>query len=376
MEVYPLVFEPIIKRRIWGGRRLERLGKSLPADTPIGESWEIADLEEDQSIVRNGPAKGTSLRRLVESWGDDLLGGVELFEGRFPLLIKFLDAAQTLSVQVHPDEAMAKSLGGNVRVKNEAWYVIEAEPGGAIYQGLADGVDREAFAAAIGQGHVAETLRRVPVKPGQCYYLPSGTVHALGAGVLVAEIQTPSDVTYRVYDWDRIDAATGRARELHVEQALQCIHFGELPPRPERSHVASVWTSLTRLVTCESFIVERVRMAAGFEQNIPHGGLVVWIVLEGAGRITCTGGRDPLDFTTGDVVLLPAAPTGASVKVPEGAMWLEVTAPSRSDLADFSRLDLARQWPQGQDMVQVRPPESSGPAAGSEADGKAAGRDP
>ncbi len=358
MDVCPLVFEPILKRRIWGGRRLESLGKRLPADVPIGESWELADLEEDQSLARGGLATGRTLRWLVENWGDDLLGGANLFEGRFPLLIKFLDAAQNLSVQVHPDETMARKLGGDVRVKNEAWYVIHAEPDGAIYYGLNDGVGRSAFAAAITQGRVAETLRRVPVRTGDCYYLPSGTVHALGRGVMVAEVQTPSDITYRVYDWDRVDAATGSPRELHVEQALECIHFGAGLPRQERAHVASVWTTVTRLVTCESFIIERVRMCEGLEQAIPYGGMVVWIVLEGRGEIEYHQGAKPMIFGTGDTVLLPAGLNEARIKVLQDAMWLEVTLPQASDPARFDELKAAVPQEQAPPFVQIRPPQA------------------
>ena len=331
MNLCPLIFEPLLKRRIWGGRSLSAFGKQLPPDEPIGESWEIADLEDDQSIVSAGPAKGRTLRWLVENWRDGLLGGAELFEGRFPLLIKFLDAAQTLSVQVHPDQAMAKRLGGSVRVKNEAWYVIDAAPQGAIYYGLQDGIDRDVFAAAVTQGTVADTLRRVPVRKGDCYYLPSGTVHALGEGVMVAEVQTPSDVTYRVYDWDRIDSATGRPRDLHVEQALECIHFGEGPPKQERSHIASVWASVTRLVTCESFLIERVRMHEGVEQPLPYGGMVVWIVLEGRGELGYAGRPQPLSFGRGDTVLLPAKLDGARIKLLEDTVWLEVTLPDTKD---------------------------------------------
>ncbi|MHC4609539.1 MAG: type I phosphomannose isomerase catalytic subunit [Planctomycetota bacterium] len=378
MDAYPLIFEPILKRRIWGGRRLEQLGKTLPPDLPIGESWEIADLEQDQSVVRTGPAKGTTLGRIVQTWGDRLLGGVGLFEGRFPLLIKFLDAAQTLSVQVHPDESMAARLGGNIRVKNEAWYIIDAEPEGAIYHGLVEGIDAEAFAAALEEGRVVETLRRVPVRPGQCYYLPSGTVHALGAGVVVAEVQTPSDITYRVYDWDRVDAATGRARELHVEQALQCIHFGEPPPQQERSHVGSMWTSVSRLVACESFIIERLRMSEGFEQEIPYGGLVVWIVLEGRGQITYSGGSEPLSFTVGDVVVLPAALAGARIEVLADSMLLEVAVPQPSDLADFGRPDPAELQAAPDGFVDVRLPEKEPPdvAGGDATEREAPDRDP
>ena len=199
-----------------------------------------------------------------------------MFQGSFPLLIKFLDARQDLSVQVHPDRAMAERLGSGVRVKHEAWYVLETEGDAAIYKGLKAGVSRSDFSAAIESGTCDELLRRIRVKPGDCHYLPSGTVHALGAGVLVAEIQTPSDVTYRVFDWNRVDPASGRPRELHVEQALECINFGPVDESAQkRSHLASHWTTVTRLVTCESFIIEKVRMVAGLEQRIPYAEPVV-----------------------------------------------------------------------------------------------------
>ncbi|GAF79177.1 unnamed protein product, partial [marine sediment metagenome] len=226
MDVYPLIFQPILKPKIWGGRKLENLlAKCLPKGELIGESWEIADLEDDQSIVAVGPAKGKTLGQLVEEWGADLLGRAKLFDGRFPLLIKLLDANDTLSVQVHPDEAAARRLGGRVRIKNEAWYVIDADENGFIYRGVREGVDPDALKRAVEAQAVKSVLKRIAVKKGRCYYLPSGTIHALGAGVLVAEVQTPSDITYRLYDWNRIDPSTGSPRELHLEQALECISY-------------------------------------------------------------------------------------------------------------------------------------------------------
>lgn len=332
MRPCPLVFEPVFKPRIWGGRKLETmLGKSLPARETIGESWEVADLEQDRSIVSRGPAKGRSLSSLVESWGDDLLGGAPLFEGRFPLLIKYLDARQHLSVQVHPDKAMAARLGGAVRVKNEAWYVLDADADGCIYRGLVDGVDEASFRRAIEAGTCAELLNRIPVKAGRCYYLPSGTVHALGAGVVVAEVQTPSDVTYRVFDWNRVDAATGKARDLHIDEAMGCINFGNQQIAGEdRSHVASLWTTVTRLITCESFIIERIRMTEGVDQDIPYEQLVVWMVLEGSGVITFDGGRSQMEFARGDTVVLPAGLADGRLAVKADCAWLEVTLPSRA----------------------------------------------
>ncbi len=329
MDVYPLIFEPIFKSKIWGGRKLETcLGKALPAGEQIGESWEVADLEDDQSSVANGPAQGQALGTLVKAWGTHLIGRAPLFEGRFPLLIKFLDATDTLSVQVHPDEAMARRLGGRVRVKNEAWYILEAEETGFIDRGVRPGVDADVLRRAVAEQTVESTLNRISVRKGHCYYLPSGTLHALGAGVTVAEVQTPSDITYRVYDWDRVDASTGKTRDLHVEEALQCISFDPSPIAGEdREHVASVWTSVTRLVQCESFVIQRVRMVEGVEKEIPYEEMVIWIVLEGRGSILCEGSVGQVDFAAGDTVVLPAALDQARVLTRNDCMWLEVTIP-------------------------------------------------
>lgn len=362
MNVCPLVFEPIFKPRIWGGRRLEALlGKRLPSGGPFGESWELADLEHDQSIVRDGPVRGRGLEQLVREWGCDLLGSARLFEGRFPLLIKFLDARETLSVQVHPDQDMADRLGGEVRVKNEAWYVLHAESDGAIYHGLTDGATREAFTDALRTGEVATMLRRVSVKPGACYYLPSGTVHALGAGVVVAEVQTPSDTTYRVHDWDRIDSSTGKPRTLHVDEALQCLRFGPAePPEQPRSHVGSVWTAVTRLVRCDSFVIERVRMVEGVEQTIPSGEMLVWIALSGRAEILYGRGSS-MAFERGDTVLLPAGLGDARLKTDTVCEWLEVTVPIESDLKHYDRPDRATlNTPSDRGFVALNLPDGAG----------------
>ncbi len=359
MTVCPLIFKPIFKPKIWGGHRLETVvGKKLDTDEPIGESWELVDLENDQSVVRDGPAKGKTLGQLVTEWGRGLLGGAELFKGRFPLLIKFLDAQEHLSVQVHPDEKMARKLGGDVRVKNEAWYILHAESDGAIYHGLADGVTKESFVQAIKDGTVASTLRRIPVKRGECYYLPSGTVHALGAGVVVSEVQTPSDITYRVYDWDRVDSKTGKGRDLHIDESLECINFGPPPEAQQpRSHVASVWTTVSQLVRCESFIIERVRMVEGVEQDIPTGEMIVWIVLDGSGEVSYDNHRRSLSFGRGDTVLIPAGLGAARMKTHAECIWLEVTVPLESDLKDYPRPDRAElAQPSDRGYVQLNVP--------------------
>ncbi len=338
--VYPIVFEPIFKPRIWGGRRLEALlEKRLPPAAAIGESWEVVDLEDEQSVVAAGPGKGKTLGELVKSWGVELLGRAGLFEGRFPLLIKFLDAKEALSVQVHPNEAMAQRLGGRVRVKHEAWYVIDARPEAFIYRGLAEGVDGDALRQALQENRVESVLNRVPARKGHCYYLPSGTVHALGGGVTVAEVQTPSDVTYRLYDWNRIDAATGRRREIRVDEALACASYGTSFPEEPPQHTASVWTSVTSLVRCESFVIERVRMVDGVEMEIPYSEMVIWIVLEGRGSIACEGLAEPLSFGVGDTVVIPAGLKKGRVITNANSMWLEVSVPIASSLTGFDRPD-------------------------------------
>lgn len=368
MTVYPLVFEPIFKRRIWGGRRLASiLAKTLPADQPIGESWEIADLEDDQSVVAVGPQRGKTLAQLVELWGDELIGRAPLVDGRFPLLIKFLDARDTLSVQVHPDRAMAARRGGAVRIKNEAWYVIDADDDAFIYRGVKSGVDVDALRRSIGLGDIESVLIKVPARRGHCFYLPSGTVHALGAGVTVAEVQTPSDVTYRMFDFNRVDEATGKQRELHVEEALACACFDPVPPEAESpQHLASVWTSVTSLVRSESFVIERVRMVDGVEQEIPYAEMVIWMVLEGHGTIACDGLPKPLEFTVGNTLLLPAGLKNGRVRANENCMWLEVSVPIESSLTGFDRPE--REKPQSSSStggyVDLNVPQRSGPPTG------------
>ena len=222
MKPYPLKFRPIYKQRIWGGQKLRELfGKDIPAGEKIGESWELADLPDDKSVIANGELAGQTISSVIEKYPKEITGD-ENFSGPFPLLIKFLDAEDILSVQVHPDAQSCRRIGkGNP--KTECWYIISAVGGAVIYKGLKKGVSRKQFAAAIKEGSVAELLAKVPVEAGECHFLPAGTAHSIGAGLLIAEIQTPSDTTYRVFDWNRVDD-TGKARELHIEEALESIH--------------------------------------------------------------------------------------------------------------------------------------------------------
>ena len=337
MPLYPMIFRPKSVDKMWGGQKLATLlNKPIPSDKPIGESWELYDfppgvVEKSEKWVSasltNGPHAGKTLHELVRQFGAELHGDVRLVgeHGQFPILIKFLDAKEDLSVQVHPPQDYADSHPG-AHLKNEAWYVFQHDAGSRILKGLKPGVTREDFAQSIKNGTCEEKINAIPVKDGECYYLPSGTVHALGAGCLVAEVQTPSDTTYRVYDFKRVDPSTGEERQLHVEQALDCIDFsGKQPPEPRKSHTAGFFTTVTRLVRAPQFTIEKVRMNEGVEQMIPYEQPVVWIVL--AGKVELTSGRETITAGPGTTVLLPAMMENAKVTARTDAQWLEVTFP-------------------------------------------------
>ena len=294
--IYPYKFQPIFKHRLWGGRRLrEVFGKETAPDDTIGESWELADLPQDKSVIVNGPLAGSTLAEALERFGEEITGE-EYYAGPFGLLIKLLDAQDILSVQVHPDDETCKRMGRG-DPKTECWYIIAAEPGAYIYKGIRKGATREQFASAIADGTVAGLLDKVYVEPGQCHYLPAGTVHSIGAGLLIAEIQTPSDTTYRVFDWNRVEA-DGRARPLHIDEALESIHFdvsaADLP-------VATVG----RLVDCPYFKVDKGHQIATAEVLLSPGGMEVLMFLGGSGRIVSEG-VEPVGFAAGDTILIPA----------------------------------------------------------------------
>jgi mannose-6-phosphate isomerase len=300
MEVYPLKFRPIFKQRIWGGQKLrEYFGKDIPVGERIGESWELTDLPQDKSIVTNGPLAGMNIHQVITKYPKEITGNAS-FGGDFPLLIKILDAEDLLSVQVHPDEETCKRTGKG-DPKTECWYIIKAAPGAVIYRGVKETVTREQFAAAIKEGSVAELLNRVEVKQGQCHFLPSGTAHAIGAGLLIAEIQLPSDTTYRVFDWNRVDER-GKRRQLHIEDALESIHFG-------KSAEDYPVTTVGRLVECKYFVIDKGHQTKGCERLETTGQMRVVMILNGAGQFQ-TQGQESVDFSGGDTILLPAAYEG------------------------------------------------------------------
>jgi mannose-6-phosphate isomerase len=225
----PLAFQPIFIERIWGGRRLEsKFGKNLPPHKRIGESWEIVDRPETQSVVERDPFKGKTLHEL---WTEErsLIFGEVLSAPRFPLLIKLLDAQENLSLQVHPPENVASKLGGEP--KSEFWYVALADPDAELFLGFREPTTRDKFEERLREGTVIDHVHRIAVQPGDAVFLPAGRVHATGAGNVLIEIQQNSDTTYRAFDWNRTDPTTGTKRDLHVEHAIQCIDFEDVQPK-------------------------------------------------------------------------------------------------------------------------------------------------
>ncbi len=314
---YPLLFRPIFKEKVWGGRALEALGKELPPGN-IGESWELADLDStsasggggspEHSLIKNGPLAGQSVRDAVRLWSGELLGSTSPTPaGAFPLLVKFLDAREHLSIQVHPSPAYAAS-HPDAHLKTECWYILHTQPANGqepvIFKGLKPGVTRPAFEAAVQDGRVPEVMQSFPAIVGECHNLPSGTIHALGAGVVVAEVQTPSDTTFRVYDWAKEYGRSGR--ELHVAQTLACTDFGAPPPvaRLERGRKSG------RLVSTEFFRVHEWRLNQGERRDfgLPPRRAHVLMILKGLVAMeSIDRAFPPLSLPPGSTVLIPAA---------------------------------------------------------------------
>jgi mannose-6-phosphate isomerase len=225
----PLTFEPIFIERMWGGRRLKsEFYKKLPPHKCIGESWEIVDRSEAQSVVAGGPLRGKTLHELWTQRREEIFGDVP-DTPRFPLLIKILDAQEKLSLQVHPPESVASRLGGEP--KSEFWYVAAANWDAEVFVGFREPITRDMFEERLRDGTVIDYVHRIAVQSGDAIFLPAGRVHAIGAGNLLIEIQQNSDTTYRVFDWNRADPTTGKQRDLHIQQAIQCIDFEDVQPK-------------------------------------------------------------------------------------------------------------------------------------------------
>jgi mannose-6-phosphate isomerase len=318
--LYPLIFQPIFKERIWGGRNLERLyHKPLPPKVPIGESWEITDRPEGVSAIANGPLAGKDLRWLMENHRADLLGK-ESSAQRFPLLVKILDCQETLSVQVHPPATVATELRGEP--KTEMWYVADATPDAALYVGLKNGVTRAEFEKRVTNGTVADALHRIRVQAGDVMFLPSGRVHAIGGGNVIFEIQQNSDTTYRVFDWNRV-GLDGKPRELHMRESLASIDFNDHEPRLIGSKYSRNPKFAVRyLVHDPLFHIDACKVKRGERFYLSAETLQILALIKG--RLRITYGECEVRLEAGGFVVLPASLGRVTVNAETQVEFLQV----------------------------------------------------
>lgn len=340
----PLAFHPILKARAWGSTRLRSLGKAVPADERIGESWELADLPdsiaEGQSVISGGRFDGIRLRELRLAHRDELLGITRPApDGGFPLLVKYLDAAENLSVQVHPDATFVRAHPGS-HLKTEAWVVLDAAPGAVLFRGFRPSVTRGDFERALANGTVVDLLEPSAVRRGDCVYLPSGTCHALGAGIVVAEIQTPSDTTFRVWDWNRNDPS----RPLHLEQARSCLRFGadqsdgnpsivlgDSAPTLEAHGVVT-----KQLARSPFFRIDWLEATRPVRFPIePTGVAEIWMTVAGSASWRTASGT--VDAPLGRTILRPASVEPGEVELPAGSVVLRTVCGSPLESAIASR---------------------------------------
>ena len=301
MSLYPLLMNPSLHTKPWGGRKLERiLGKSLPTDEPYGESWEL----HDTATVANGPLAGQTLGDVLHEYGHDLVGAHNDPSVGFPLLAKFLDASEWLSIQVHPDDEQARALEGEPRGKSEAWYILAAEPGSQLIMGVQPGTPPEALAQSIRNNTLERLLVYAKVNAGDVLPVSPGTIHALGPGLLIYEIQQSSDLTYRLYDWGRM-GLDGKPRPLHIEKSLAVARLDSLP---EIKHTAGNTLPIVDIVQSAYFttLLHQMNPRNGMQITLETKGWQFHILTCIEGQITIDAGDTHLQVNTGQVALIPA----------------------------------------------------------------------
>jgi len=329
----PLRFEPLYEYRLWGGRELAAvLDGPLPAAGPVGEAWVLSDRQGHASRVAGGPFAGQTLGQLMADWPEPLLGTQARTFRRFPLLLKFLDARRMLSVQVHPSDAHTRLLPAGETGKTEAWIVLKTGPASRIYAGLKPGTTPTTLRKGLADGRLTDSLAHFTPEVGDCVLLPAGTVHSLGGDLVVFEIQQNSDVTFRLYDWNHVDAKTGRPRPLQVENALACADFTAGTIGPVTPLVDVTAPARETVFRCKQFSCWRVRSQLPFRVGAV-GVARVLVCIEGAGRIEHDGAFYPA--RRGDVLLLPAAMGACEFRPTRAVTLLEIGLPE-SDVPQFS----------------------------------------
>lgn len=318
MKWYPIKFNPIPKQKLWGGQKLkDKLNKSFIGDD-IGESWEISGVNEAISIVNNGKLKGRSLQDILAQYTAEILGDsvYKTFSNEFPLLIKYIDANQDLSVQLHPNDALAKQRHDSFG-KTEMWYIMDAEPSSRLILGFKENIDENSYQEALSNGSLPQILNEVPVKSGDTFFIPTGTVHAIGSGILLAEIQQTSDITYRIYDWDRVDA-NGNARTLHQEEAIAAINYDF---KGEKVTYQQIDNASNTMISCPYFTTNLLPISGKKKINSNIDSFVIYMCVSGAATIEGDGFSEDIHY--GETVLIPAALKDYTI-VADHAKLLEV----------------------------------------------------
>ena len=325
MKLYPLKFNPISKYRIWGGDKLNtELNKNFNAEN-IGESWEISDVEGDETKIANGNLIGKTLKELINEFKGDFVGKAvyEKFGNEFPLLIKFIDAKTPLSIQVHPSDEIAK-LRHNSFGKNEMWYVMQADENSELIVGFDSALDRDSYQEYLKANKVLDVMHHEKVQKGDTFYIPTGRVHAIGAGVLLAEIQQTSDVTYRIYDYDRVDKQTGAKRELHNDLALDVIDF-EVHDNYKTDYVKELNTS-NKLVHSPYFKTNYLKVFGSLSKDYTAiDSFIIYICVKGLINIIENGVTYTLK--NGETLLIPASIKNVELIAEEESEVLEVYYP-------------------------------------------------
>ena len=318
--MYPLKFEPILKQTLWGGDKIIPF-KHLNSDLKgVGESWEISGVENNESVVANGPDKGLTLADMVRKYREELVGEANYarFGNKFPLLIKFIDAKQDLSIQVHPTDELAKKRHNSMG-KTEMWYVVDADKGAKLRSGFSEQITPKEYKERVYNGTFADVLQTCAIKPGDVFYVPAGRVHGIGAGAFVAEIQQTSDITYRIFDYNRKDK-DGKSRELHTSQAIDAINFADVQD-DFRTEYEQVQNEPVEMVASPYFTTSIYDMTEEITCDYSElDSFVIFICVEGSCRII-DNEKNEVSVQAGETILLPAATQEVTI-VPEGAVKL------------------------------------------------------
>ncbi|APG66438.1 mannose-6-phosphate isomerase [Tenacibaculum todarodis] len=327
--MYPIKFTPILKEKIWGGNKLVHLFNKKSTKDKIGESWEVSGLESNVSVVENGVLKGTGLKSLIKKYKHKIVGKqvYDNFGAEFPLLFKFIDASENLSIQLHPNDNLAKERHNSFG-KTEMWYVLDAEENAKLYVGFKKGVNKSFYLEAIKNNNVLDLINKENIKKGDSFFIESGTIHAIGKGSLIAEIQQTSDITYRVFDWNRVDLE-GNERELHTSLAIDALDFSK--DNTCNLKYLNTINSTENILSCKYFKTNKLNVKGVFLRSLKEiDSFVVYMCVEGEGEISLEGNKESIK--KGETILIPAKAMDLEVVSNNLLSLLEVYIPKNNEV--------------------------------------------